>query len=486
VLGVLFAYGAITGNEPPVVRAVATFALAALATHLGRPFPLSTGLLVPALLTCVWQPDALLGPSFLLSYAAVIGLALAGMPPGDPGLRRWFVSSLRGSCWATLLTAPLTLCFFGQLAPWTVLLTPLLSPLVALLLFGSLFTALLGLCLPALAAMLAIPLAAAASLYMHLVQAADALPGTPIQAWCTPPAWLLALCGALAVLLVVWRRDRRGAALAAVTLIAPWFVPLHARTAPRLHLFAIGHGQACLYTDGGHSTVIDCGSVQSPTLAAREVLRALTRRHIDLLVCSHGDADHRNGVAALLRAVPIDSAVLPDTLLDSDLASLLQEYGTRLQFVAPGQHAEPIDGLRVAAPDLPPGASDNDRSLWTRFRVGTTSVLLTGDAEALGTAAAIAQGLAQPSDVLLLPHHGRRNAAAAYLLQHVRPRVCIASAASADGDTAQGGIARAFGADLWVTGQHGTIELIGGDPPRVRASRDGRPLPARSDSPRPP
>ena len=109
-----------------------------------------------------------------------------------------------------------------------------------------------------------------------------------------------------------------------------------------------------------------------------------------------------------------------------------------------------------------------------------------GDAEALGTAAAIAQGIAQPSDVLLLPHHGRRNPTAVHLLQRVRPRVCIASAASADGDTALGLAARTFGADLWVTGQHGTIELLGCDPPRVRASGDGRPLPPRLESPRPP
>ncbi|MBL8728842.1 MAG: ComEC/Rec2 family competence protein, partial [Planctomycetes bacterium] len=392
----------------------------------------------------------------------------------------------RGSCWATLLTAPLTLYFFGQLAPWTVLLTPLLSPLVALLLFGSLFTALLGLCLPMLAGVLAVPLATAASLYMQVVQAADALPGTPIQAWCSPPTWLLGLAAGLALLVVAWRRDRRGAALAAAALIAPYFLPLQARSVPRLQLFAIGHGQACMFRDAGRQIVIDCGSVQAPTLAAREVLQALDRRHIDLWICSHGDADHRNGIGALLRAVPIDAAVLPDSLADSDLARLLRDGGTRLQFVAPGERLEPAAGVLVAAPSLPPAASDNDRSLWTRFWVGPASVLLTGDAEALGTAAAIAQGIAQPSDVLLLPHHGRRNPTAVHLLQRVRPRVCIASAASADGDTALGLAARTFGADLWVTGQHGTIELLGCDPPRVRASGDGRPLPPRLESPRPP
>jgi competence protein ComEC len=477
VLLLLFAYAAITGNEPPVVRAVVTFALAAIATRLGRPFPLSAGLLAPALVTSLWQPEALLGPSFLLSYAAVIGLALAGPPRGEPGLRRWLAASCRGSCWATLLTAPLTLWFFGQLAPWTVLLTPLLSPLVALLLFGSLLTALLGVCMPSLGAALAGPLGSAAWLYVEAVQAADALPGTPVPAWCQPPAWLLGLSAAAALLAAALRPDRRGAALAAAALVAPHFVPVASAASPTLHLFAVGHGQACLRRDGDHSIVVDCGSVQSPHLAARAVIAALARRHVNLLVVSHADADHHNGVAALLRSVSIDHAILPQGLADSDLVRLLRAHGATVRLLAPGQR-EPIGpGQWVAAPALPATASDNDQSLWTRLEVGTTSVLLTGDAELLGAAAAIAQGIASPSDVLLLPHHGRSNPQAAHLLARVRPRVCLASAAAADGDTALGAVARARGADLWVTGVHGTIDLLGDARPRVRGSADGRPLP---------
>ncbi|MBX3462527.1 MAG: ComEC/Rec2 family competence protein [Planctomycetes bacterium] len=476
VLLVLFAYAAITGGEPPVVRAVATFALAALATRLGRPCPLSTGLLAPAVATCLWQPEALLGPSFLLSYAAVVGLALAGPTGGEPGLRRHLAASCRGSGWATLLTAPLTLFFFGQLAPWTVLLTPLLGPLVALLLFGSLFTALLGLCLPAVATGLAVPLAAATSLYAATVQAADDLPGTPVPAWCVPPAWLLGLAAGAALVAVGCAPGRRGAAIAASLLIGPYFLPLRPDDGPRLWLFAVGHGQASLGSVGGRRVVLDCGSLQAPGRAAGELLRALDRRHVDLLVVSHADADHHNGLELLLRAVPVDAAVLPARLAGSDLGRRLAAQGTRVQFLGPGERLQPLPEVTVAVPWVPKGSSDNDQSLWTQLRLGDTRVLCTGDAEALGTAAAIAQGLAVPSEVLLLPHHGRRNPAAAHLLARVRPRVCLGSAAAADGDTALGRLARAFGADLWITGQHGTIELLG-TPPRVRSRSDGRPLP---------
>ena len=67
-------------------------------------------------------------------------------------------SALRASAWAALATAPLTLIYFGQLAPWTIAATPLLSPLVALMLASGLVVAACGGCLPLLATVAA-PLA---------------------------------------------------------------------------------------------------------------------------------------------------------------------------------------------------------------------------------------------------------------------------------------------------------------------------------------
>ncbi|MFT4839862.1 MAG: ComEC/Rec2-related protein, partial [Candidatus Azotimanducaceae bacterium] len=95
VLTILLVYGSIAGAEPPVLRAVVAYTLAAMAARTGRPFGIATGLLVPAWITCLVAPDALLGPSFLLSYAAVIGLAMAlrGRPPETLG--EWLIDGLR-------------------------------------------------------------------------------------------------------------------------------------------------------------------------------------------------------------------------------------------------------------------------------------------------------------------------------------------------------------------------------------------------------
>jgi len=201
-------------------------------------------------------------------------------------------------------------------------------------------------------------------------------------------------------------------------------------------------------------------------------------RRLDLLVVTHGDQDHHNGVPSLLRGASVHRAILPASLHDSALVLLLREHGAHLQFLAPGESAAAAPGLAVHAPALPEGASDNDLSLWVAIAAGPLRVLLSGDAEALGTAAAIAQGIATHSDVLVLPHHGRANPTAPALLAAVKPLACFASAATADGDTALGELARRFGADVWITGQHGDLELRF-DPPAVHTSRSGRLLRAR-------
>jgi competence protein ComEC len=479
VLALLIAYAAITGCEPPVLRAIVAYTLGAAARWLGRPCGVAPSMLAPAILTAFVQPEALLGPSFLLSYAAVAGLVLAGPPRGDSFVARWLVLPLRTSVWATLLTAPLTLWFFGQLAPWTVLLTPLLAPLVGLLLLLGLGTALAGVTMPPLATVLALPTEWIAGFYTDLVHAADRLPGTPIPATCSPPPWTLLLAVLAAVTVILVWRHRHAVAGAAALLSLPHFLPANGPTHARFVLCAVGHGQAALATTPtGHQTAIDCGSLQSPLRAADALVAELQARRLDLLVVTHGDVDHQGGILSLLGRVRVAHTLVPEGLAASPLVASLRAHGSTVEVVAAGQTCAPVPHLRVWAPPLPTGAAANDRSLWVHLDVAGTSVLLTGDAQELGVAAALQHGFASPHDVLVLPHHGRANANAPALLQQVRPRACLASSPAADADTRLGELVRRTGAERWCTGLHGTLTLRG-ESPHVHGDTGARPLPAR-------
>lgn len=471
-LAVLFTYAGITGGEPPVVRAVLMYTLAACALRNGRTLGLLVGLAAPALVTAATAPRELLGPSFLLSYAAVAGLGIAAATGPVAGAdRAGFCSRLalplRASLWATCTTAPITLAWFGQLAPWTILLTPLLAPVVGVVLVLGLLAALLASIAAPLAAPLGGILSGLTAFYVEAVALADRLPATPIRALASPHAATVTIAVLVAVVLLAWptarsaRWPRRtfGALLVALT---PWFVPVATDRDARLELFAVGHGQAALVvTATGERVAIDCGSVQLPHYAARRlaVARAGTARRLDWLVITHGDHDHRNGVPALLERVRVRRAVLPARLGDSDLAARLRRHGAGLTLLAPGEGVQLTTGISAHAPAVPTDCAANDGSLWVRVRHRGRDALLCGDAQEAGITAGRQQGLATPADVLVLPHHGRDDPAVPALLDAVRPTTCLVSARAADGPTAAGGLARAHGAVTWVTGQDGDLAL---------------------------
>ena len=478
VLLILMLYGCIAGGEPPVLRAVIAYTLAAIAARIGRPFGIAQGLLIPAWVTCLVAPEALLGPSFLLSYAAVIGLGMAvrERPPESPA--EWLYDGLRASLYATLLTAPLTLGFFSQLAPWTIALTPICAPLVALMLLLGLVAATISLVAPSLGDLFSLPLEAITSSYTWIVHTADWLPGTPIPAWYHPPPWAIAAATATAIAVLAWSPKKRNLILSICAISSLWFVSRSPALLPQLRLFAIGHGQAALLiTPDARQVVVDCGSLQGGARAARRLEESLTRRTIDLLVITHADQDHFNGVPFLAAKLHIERALLPLDLARTPLHDLLLDCGCSVEVLKPGASTTVLAGLQAFAPDLPKAARDNDRSIWLHADLGETGILFSGDAQEAGIAAALASDFARPADVLVLPHHGRKNANAPHLLARVKPRSCLASATTVDGQTPLGSLCHRFGADLWVTGQHGHLT--------VRPAGKGRPAQVSSTPPQP-
>jgi len=474
---VLLVYGGVTGFDPPVFRAVAAFLLAVWAQTAGggRLPSLLTLLAVPAILTALLDPMGLLGVSFSLSYAAVYGLSLAGSWPHGRRLAQ-LAATVRASFWALVMTAPLTLHWFGQVAPWTLLGTPLLAPLVAALLAGGLLVAATSPWAPGLADLLAGPLGVAAQTYCDLVRTLARLPWSPVLADAAPDRWTWAATGCCAVAVVAaLRSPRRRAFWASTCLCIPFFVdPGHGIE----HITVdVGHGQACILRTTGHTVVVDCGSLRSPGRAARRVADALgTSRRVDLLVLTHGDRDHTSGVPDLVSRVPVAAIAAPAEMRGHRDLTRADRLGIPIRWLAPGECVEALPGFTVWCPDVP-GAARNDRSLWLRADLGGLTALVPGDAEEAGIRAALAAGFvteASPAvDVLLLPHHGRPNAMLDALLAAVRPRAAAVSAAPGDGLTDLGQRLADRGIPVRSTALHGTIRWSAGPDGPVPAANPG-------------
>lgn len=105
-----FFYMLLTGSQVPMQRAVAMAALFALAVLLDRRGVGMRALALAAIVVLAFQPEAVLGPSFQMSFGAVLALVAAYMA-GKPWLDR--VRAARG--WPARIAAGLVLLCFTSL-----------------------------------------------------------------------------------------------------------------------------------------------------------------------------------------------------------------------------------------------------------------------------------------------------------------------------------------------------------------------------------
>ncbi|MDR1318025.1 MAG: ComEC/Rec2 family competence protein [Treponema sp.] len=194
-------YCFLVGSLPSLNRAVLMYLLAVLAivgTLPRKPFSL---LSLAFLIQLVFSPREGGSISFILSYLALAGILSVGEALCDafPGkIPEGVLKPLSASVGAFLVTAPVTVYFFGSLRPIGIITGLAVVPLTSLFMIGSLAWLFLDLFSPALSGFLSPPLSLLYSLMEKIVSLAARAPGfskTPLV-----PVTLLSL--ALAVFIM--------------------------------------------------------------------------------------------------------------------------------------------------------------------------------------------------------------------------------------------------------------------------------------------
>lgn len=173
-------------------------------------------------------------------------------------------------------------------------------------------------------------------------------------------------------------------------------------------------------------------------IAESAVMPALWHRGIkrlDWIVASHGDADHAEGFADIIRSFEIGQAVRAAAAAnEADMFDqTVRVAGLPLWCLRRGDLFE-IDGVRVEVVS-PVGdesslvMSGNNQSLVLRLTFGQRSFLLTGDIEKGTEARLVADGIDLQADVLKVAHHGSRTSTIAEFLDRVKPRHAVVSVA---------------------------------------------------------
>ncbi|MGL4594042.1 MAG: ComEC/Rec2 family competence protein [Thermoguttaceae bacterium] len=392
---------------------------------------------------------------------------------------------ISATIWA--ISLPLILERFHIFAPISLIVNPLIwLPLAVAIIFG-LLTMIFG-GIPFLGVLCGWCASAAFAFlfgligWFHQLCTPYWIPGPPI--W-----WLLGFYGVFAFFTFLPIRSPSRFALAALfvfwVLVGLGFFAYsieERRWNDRLTLsfFAVGHGNATLITTPDSKTILcDVGSLSSPENAAEVVSQKLWRlgkNHIDILLLSHADSDHYNGVPLLLERFSIGAIIVSSYMFDAlnpheqhfseqsaissqevqqltqqstlesaqnektmqsqkslqKLYDLILAHSIPIIFVGAGDSLESFGFPRSLVLHPPKTGFEeshltNASSLVVRLEHRGVGILLTGDLDSSSPPQFLLQK-AMPTSFLLVPHHGGRAKQMDHLLDWATPDELIISA----------------------------------------------------------
>ncbi len=425
-LGVALAYSLVAGFSVPTQRTLVMLAVVGLAQWWQRRLPALHVLGLAMFAVLLWWPLAAHAAGFWLSFGAVALLMLVGQTQAH--LPAWH-QGVRLQLSLSLLLLPATVWFFER-ASWVSPFANLLAvPVVTFLVVPlGLLGLLLWAVLPGVADM-------AWLLAIRLMSVLDALldqfqswPGASID-WSLPgrSGFVWALLATLCLFQPVQPRLR---------WLTPFFLlPVFFMYRPpfpgalRVTVMDVGQGLAVLLETGNYRLLYDTGAAFGELDAGRSVILPALRqqgvRSLNRLLLSHDDLDHTGGAASVLAGMPVGD------VLGAWPASLAGYRGTRHEACLAGQQWQ-VEGwtFAILSPRLllEHGVSDNNRSCVLRVSKGHAAVLLPGDLEIPGEYALLDEKVGIKADVLILGHHGARQATSAEWLASVSPQIAIASA----------------------------------------------------------
>ena len=211
-------------------------------------------------------------------------------------------------------------------------------------------------------------------------------------------------------------------------------------TTPEVEFLAVGHGLAVVVrSPEGRTALYDCGKMGDPHVGRRIIAPALWARgisQVDVLILSHADSDHFNGLDELLDRFAFNEVRIPPGFGGTSnpsaqkLLESIRAHGLPILPIYQGITLNLGNDLTLQtlhpAPVPEPSSKDNARSVVLAVASQSRCVLLTGDLEGGGLLKLVEQP-PQAVEVMLAPHHGGRTSNPAWLYDWARPRTVIAS-----------------------------------------------------------
>ena len=443
-------FAAVAGFQPSVTRASIMQCVVMLSLLWKREYDPSTALSFAALAMLIVNPLVITSVSFQLSVASMAGIFLFSAPVSSwlmdekrlgrwrgRGLKtrfaRWFSSGVAVSLSAGVFTTPLVAFYFHTVSLISTLTNLLTLWIISFIFYGIILVCVLGLFWSHGAVFLA---SAVAYPIGYVLGTAKLLAKFPLAAVYTYSDWVvywLIFVYVLVALFLAARRKRPAVFACVVTislcaaLFASW-LPWE-KDGSRVTVLDVGQGQSILLQSEGKTFLVDCGGDYDDTAAdiAAETLLSRGISHIDGLILTHYDADHAGGAPLFLSRIGVDCLILPTFPDEAGIRDAI--VNTREDKVTEATAPLSLSYGGVKLTVIPPQSAetDNESSLCVLFQTENCGILITGDLDAKGEKALLNRYALADIDLLVVGHHGSKNATTEELLVAVKPETAIIS-----------------------------------------------------------
>lgn len=205
----------------------------------------------------------------------------------------------------------------------------------------------------------------------------------------------------------------------------------------------VGQGDAILLQDGTKQVLIDGGQGSMVLQRLGEEMPWFDRS-IEVVIATHPDRDHLEGLLHVLERYDVGLVVLPQMPHTSQLQEAwldqlhagLEQNRIAYRFAEPGQQLQISDALAltILGPQevngvvYAPGNKTNNAAVITRVDFSGLAWLLTSDAESVVERALVGRSSADLDvDILKAGHHGSKTSTTAELLEAATPSAVVIS-----------------------------------------------------------
>ncbi len=473
VVGSIFmilCYGILTNFSVSTNRAVIMLILMLAAKIAGRTYDLITALSLSGLFILLRQPMQVFQSGFLLSYGAVLGIAviypcflevidLEAIKKGrewkkkERGLvaqfirkyclqvRYYVINSFLYQASIFLVTFPILLVFYYKVSTYSFLINLIVLPLMTYVVLFGLLGCVLGCFSLNLGVFFLSPAIFIIKLYLWLCSMVSYLPKAVLVLG-KPSAFRIIV---YAVLLVaggigLYKKYRVSACLFGFGIFVFFLPPFS--TELTITSVDVGQGDCFVFQmPNQHVFLIDGGSTSASKVGKYRLIPYLYGSgidHIDEIFVTHADTDHISAVKELLDAsakgeLSIGCLIMSHTSWDDENYKELCEYAKQRNvevcFMERGQVLREgdlsITCLHPTYTYVPESA--NDYSLVLSIEYKEFSMLCMGDLSSKGEEALMEQEAIVSYDVLKVGHHGSKYSSSEQFLNSVNPTVALIS-----------------------------------------------------------